>query len=138
MHCYILSVEQVWQSPTFFDAPDPSVAISQGPYDGVLGFSQGAMMAALLLAVLNSDCGTDAIDFPVATRHALRTQIRFGIMAGGFKPRDTDLHHLFAAPVGGVQTLHIIGEADTLVPPERSYELAGLFADAEVMDHPGG
>lgn len=99
MHCYILSVEQVWQSPTFFDAPDPSVAISQGPYDGVLGFSQGAvcphsrllfrasrcipflcmlgawpaspspvpwqMMAALLLAVLNSDCGTDAIDFPV-------------------------------------------------------------------------
>eukprot|EP00668_Euglena_longa_P001762 GGOE01002072.1.p1 GENE.GGOE01002072.1~~GGOE01002072.1.p1 ORF type:complete len:274 (+),score=51.80 GGOE01002072.1:73-822(+) len=110
----------------------------KGPYDGILGFSQGAMMAALMLAVVMGDSEVDAVDLPRPTRHALKAHLRFGILAGGFKPRDIRLHRLFAEPVRGVQTLHIIGESDALVPPERSHELADLFADAEVMTHAGG
>jgi predicted esterase len=68
-----------------------------GPFDGVLGFSQGAAMASLLCALQQQ---SDA-DF----------RFRFAVMFGGFTPRSTDLVELYAptAPLITIPTLHVYG-----------------------------
>ena len=67
----------------------------QGPFDGCIGFSQGAAMAALL-------CATCERAF------------RFAVFFGGFTPRSPDVAPLFAAEsrspaLEHVATLHVYG-----------------------------
>mgnify|MGYP002629394621 CR=1 FL=1 len=92
------------------------------PVHGVLGFSQGATMAALLLAEMGAAGGEGETP-------------RFAILAGAFAPRDPAF-----VPGAAIQTptMFIAGDADALVPPARSEELARLFADAAWLRHPGG
>ena len=93
-----------------------------GPYDGLLAFSQGAAMAAILLA-------------------SEPTRFRFAVLCAGFLASDPAL----AAVVQGAAPLpHAVlscsGEADALVPPERVRALAACFPDARCVffAHPGG
>ena len=85
-------------------------------FDGVIGFSQGAAAAAMLAA---------------------ERQPAFAILVAGFVPKDEDAA---AALLSGssVRSLHVIGDGDEQVVPERSRALAELFADASVVSHPGG
>jgi hypothetical protein len=112
--------------------------INQGPYDGILGFSQGAAMASVVAAVVHGEAPTPSLALSADLRANLRRQLRFGIFIGGFKPRDPALHFLYAQPIPTMQTLHVIGEADDVLRPVLSCELRGAFAVAEVFEHPGG
>ena len=87
-----------------------------GRFDGVLGFSQGAAAAAMICAEMRPS---------------------FGIFVSGFVPRDHEAAALLLAG-SGMPTLHIIGQSDTLVVPERSHALAALFDRAVVVEHQGG
>jgi hypothetical protein len=67
--------------------------------------------------------------------------IRFAILASGFIPRDVELSQRFdAMPAQAIAlpTLHIIGDTDTWVTPDRSHALVAKFAQAVVVSHPGG
>ncbi|GBF87771.1 hypothetical protein Rsub_00482 [Raphidocelis subcapitata] len=99
--------------------------------DGLLGFSQGATAAALLLAQLaERQAGGHDLDVRPP---------RFAILCAGFLPRDPAYSSLLERARVAVPTLFVLGDADALVPPERTLELVATFdpAAAQLLRHPG-
>lgn len=95
---------------------------AEGPFDGILGFSQGATMAALL-------CLSSRAKPP----------FRFAILCSGFSPHDPRYASLCEElPPANLPTLHVCGEADARVLPAKTRMLAACFASAEVHVHAGG
>ncbi|KAJ1722536.1 Ovarian cancer-associated protein 2 [Coemansia erecta] len=116
------------------------IAREQGPFDGILGFSQGAGMAAILLALAQQKNAAAAGELPV---------FRFAVLISGFFPQMPE----FEEALGGgsssssddddkrlhVPSLHVLGAADAVVPQSRGEELARrAFDGAEVRVHEGG
>ena len=92
-----------------------------GPFDGVLGFSQGAVAVHILLAT-----------------QPLKTPFKFGVCMSGFPAR-------MPLPPGraddgliGVPSLHLSGKIDSSVPPRYQNELAACFRAPVLMDHEKG
>lgn len=109
---------------------------SLGPFDGVLGYSQGASLAAALVAIYE---GRSPKHLP---RPELKTPIRFAVLCAGFWPPAADAGGLCAQDLGQslrTPSLHILGDADGQVPPrQRGDALAACFRDARVHRHDGG
>ena len=113
-------------------------AANQGPFDGVLGFSQGASAAALALALVPS----------------LRETVAFAILFSGFAPLDPTASAALFGPrddgggggggggdtLRGVRSLHVWGTADGMVSRERFEELRSAFRtpEPETFEHDGG
>lgn len=96
-----------------------------GPFDGVLGFSQGAALAAVLAALGAQD--------------AAAPQFGFAIVIGGFASRDPRHARAFEVEGGiAVPSLHVIGRRDGIVSPQASHALAARFRAAHVVEHDGG
>ena len=94
----------------------------EGPFDGVIGFSQGAVLAHLLL------------------EGGAHPELRCAICISGFASRDP-VHEAMVAPGSEpipVPSLHIIGERDALVEPSRSEAMAARFENATIITHAGG
>ncbi|MFI9381907.1 hypothetical protein [Kutzneria sp. NPDC052558] len=95
-----------------------------GPFDGVLGFSQGAALAGLLPGLFADE---PAID------------LRFAIMVGGFRSEAPEHRELYARREAyDIPSFHMIGETDTVVNPEDSRRLAAEFTSPVIVTHPGG
>ena len=96
-----------------------------GPFDGVWGFSMGALMTALLCDGVANDRLPPSVNFKFAVlfaapsvrdpRYALRTD---GSVA--------------------VPSFHVWGEADEIIAPERSRAVSEAFADPVTVTHEGG
>ncbi|XP_038231696.2 esterase OVCA2 [Dermochelys coriacea] len=95
---------------------------AHGPFDGLLGFSQGAALAALLCARKQ--------------RGDARFPFEFAIVVAGFESRAAPPSYC-QEPIA-VPTLHVLGEADRVIPPALSRELAAHFVDPAILTHPGG
>ncbi|KAJ3168581.1 Ovarian cancer-associated protein 2 [Geranomyces variabilis] len=89
------------------------------PYDGILGFSQGATMAALALPTLD----------PPA---------RFTLHFAGFYPIDPAQMALLSAIPTTLPSLHVMGRADAWVTPARSEALRARFTHPQTLVHDGG
>eukprot|EP01119_Soliformovum_irregulare_P016905 TRINITY_DN495_c0_g1_i1.p1 TRINITY_DN495_c0_g1~~TRINITY_DN495_c0_g1_i1.p1 ORF type:complete len:224 (-),score=45.57 TRINITY_DN495_c0_g1_i1:64-693(-) len=94
-----------------------------GPFDGVLGLSQGATLAAISTATLNPPP-------------------RFAIIVSGFLPRASDVQQLIK-PNGKTEhieipTFHWIGRSDTIVSPSASRSLLACFKNPTLSEHNGG
>lgn len=100
----------------------------RGPFDGVLGFSQGAGMLAILMAKLQRRELPTAITF------------RFGCMVSGFLPRDSTYRAILEAQPLTIPSLHVYGETDNIIKPDRSQALASAWTPtaATVLTHAGG
>jgi pimeloyl-ACP methyl ester carboxylesterase len=99
---------------------------SHGPFDGVLGFSQGAALTSLLVGLRAAD-GQGPVSFS------------FAMMVGGFKCDSPDFAGLYAAKENyRLPSLHIIGQSDVIVPAADSRALAAQFDAPVVLSHPGG
>ncbi|ESP03179.1 hypothetical protein LOTGIDRAFT_224587 [Lottia gigantea] len=98
--------------------------ISQGPFDGVLGFSQGAAMVSLL-------CGLQELE-PEAC-----PKISFAIMVASFKSRSIPHCKLYEKKVT-IPTLHVFGDTDKVIPKEMSEELLVHYENPVILEHPGG
>lgn len=72
----------------------------QGPFDGILGFSQGATLASILCDLLE--------------KGALNFTFKFAILVSGFKSRLSP-HSNFFVVKKTIPTLHVIGETDRIV-----------------------
>lgn len=95
-----------------------------GPFRGLLGFSQGGMLASSIVAMQQKgQCSP------------LVPGIRFCLLVGGGRPRAADLQHLFSAPLT-CPSLHFIGEKDFL--KEGGEALLRCFAAPQVIRHPRG
>eukprot|EP01108_Squamamoeba_japonica_P007100 TRINITY_DN5901_c0_g1_i2.p1 TRINITY_DN5901_c0_g1~~TRINITY_DN5901_c0_g1_i2.p1 ORF type:complete len:247 (-),score=49.42 TRINITY_DN5901_c0_g1_i2:212-952(-) len=106
-----------------------SSVLHDGAYDGVLGFSQGAVVAQVMLAAAGDK------EFDVNGEFA---KLRFGVLVSGFLPRATRLQRLLTDDKVQVPVLISLGEKDTLVPPEGSRGMARVNADSTVIEHVGG
>lgn len=112
------STDEGWTRPALsaayegWDASAAAIAATcaaHGPFDGILGFSQGATAAVAALA-------------DVA---ALRASATFVVLVAGFEPRDP--HFPVPATPLAIKSLHVHGENDSLVPRARVRALADHF-----------
>ncbi|XP_006891161.1 PREDICTED: ovarian cancer-associated gene 2 protein [Elephantulus edwardii] len=97
----------------------------QGPFDGLLGFSQGAALAALVCAL--GQAGDARFPLP-----------KFIILVSGFCPRGGELQEpILKAPLA-LPSLHVFGDTDRVIPSQESQQLASQFPGAVTLNHSGG
>ena len=98
-----------------------------GPFDGIVGFSQGAAALAMLVA---------------EARLSQRRWFRFACFVGGFLPNAPHLRERIDKAVAGgglfaLPTWHCYGSDDFVIPSEKSHALASCFKDAVFAPHNG-
>lgn len=98
---------------------------SLGPFDGLLGFSQGAALAALVCAL--GQAGDPRFPLP-----------RFIILVSGFCPRGLVLKEPILKSPLSLPSLHVFGETDRVIPAQESVQLASRFPGAVTLTHSGG
>ena len=103
---------------------------SQGLFDGVLGFSQGAALAGLLVGLRAPD-GRPTVDRPLC--------FDFAIVVSGFPASDPELARLYERRDSfALPSLHVFGRADGVVPNRDSRALAARFTSPVLVEHDGG
>jgi pimeloyl-ACP methyl ester carboxylesterase len=97
--------------------------LDERPFDGILGFSQGAALAGLLAGVRDQQAAPNW----------------FGsvIMVGGFASALPQHQHLFRRKLD-LPSIHVVGRRDTIVPRSESLLLAERFANPVILEHDGG
>jgi pimeloyl-ACP methyl ester carboxylesterase len=110
-----------------------------GGVDGVVGFSQGGAMAAMVAAAME-DKRTPASD--VSWARELREAnngkpLAFSVVYSGFYAPPEDLAWMYEPKIA-TPTLHFIGSLDTVVDESRSQGLVDRCKDPVVVVHPGG
>lgn len=128
-----------------------------GGIDGVVGFSQGGSMAAMLAAAMEAvpgsgednrrpvpDASSSATpgaynwEWVRAVREANRgVPLRFAVIYSGFFAPPAELAWLYEPKIS-TPTLHYIGSLDTVVDESRSQGLVERSKDPVVAVHPGG
>ncbi len=96
----------------------------EGPFDGILSFSQGASLVSLLAAEKLMD--------PTS-----KVKFRFAILVSGFKSALTAHQNAYATPIA-CPSLHIFGDSDSVIPVHLSVDLAEAFTSAYTFRHSGG
>lgn len=104
---------------------------THGPFDGVIGFSQGAACAALLASMLERPGAPQEFK----TGHG---PFKFAVCCGGFR-LSVQYEHWYTPKIR-TPILHIIGSLDAVVETELSLRLARCCEKGEdrVVYHPGG
>ncbi|KAK9468388.1 serine hydrolase FSH [Lipomyces arxii] len=97
---------------------------AEGPFVGVVGFSQGAVVAAVLCGYISK-----LLDPSYA--------FKFAVLFSGFKSTLPEHEQYFPVKI---PTLHVSGANDVIVPPARSQTLidASVETGRKVYQHPGG
>lgn len=111
---------------------------AHGPFDGVFAFSQGASLAAMMCRIAHD--GTDDTAMVREAREKYESiRFKFAVLVAGFKSGQTQ-HEVFFPldPKCSVPTLHVIGEADKVIPCEMSTSLLQYFNNPRVFRHSGG
>ncbi|NXN96843.1 OVCA2 Esterase, partial [Rhinopomastus cyanomelas] len=94
-----------------------------GPFDGLLGFSQGAALAAMVCAL--------------RARGDPRFPVAFAILVAGFASRAPAHGQFYREPIA-LPTLHVVGDTDAVIAASLSRELAQHFVEPVILNHPGG
>ncbi|KIK61369.1 hypothetical protein GYMLUDRAFT_42956 [Collybiopsis luxurians FD-317 M1] len=111
-----------------------NVLKEQEKFDGVLGFSQGAVLAALLAGLLERP---EKYPSWFEDGKAPHPPFEFCIAVAGYKPLDP-LGASLLTPGYNTPTLHIVGNNDIIVTPERSQSLIDASINGRVEFHEGG
>uniref|UniRef100_A0A8C5MQ55 Esterase OVCA2 n=1 Tax=Leptobrachium leishanense TaxID=445787 RepID=A0A8C5MQ55_9ANUR len=94
-----------------------------GPFNGILGFSQGAALVAMLCSLKQ--------------RGDSRFQFDFAMLVAGFKSRALEHEEFYQQPIT-IPSLHVYGETDRVIPGSMSQELALCFEKPVTLTHAGG
>ncbi|XP_027887879.1 esterase OVCA2 [Xiphophorus couchianus] len=97
---------------------------TQGPFDGVLGFSQGAAFVAMLCSLQEQ-------------KLELEFNFRFAILVAGFRSACEEHQKFYEVPLQ-IPSLHVFGLEDRVIPDSMSRDLLPCFQDPQVLIHPGG
>ncbi|XP_032516145.1 esterase AGAP003155 [Danaus plexippus] len=100
-----------------------TVVKEHGPFDGFMGFSQGACLVGLLAAMQQ--------------KGYLTYSFKFAIFASGFRSGSL-VHKGFYDEEINLPSLHVYGESDSIIPKEMSESLINLFTKPIVAEHSGG
>ncbi|KAG1670653.1 Esterase OVCA2 [Nymphon striatum] len=122
------------------------VLIEEGPIDGIMGFSQGAALAAIISSLkakgesarfkrnlkLNPNSSSDGV-----FRSYIANTFWFTILVSSFKSR-CSLHEDLYSPTIFIPSLHVYGEGDEVVHTDMSEEVCYHFDQPTRLIHPGG
>ncbi|KAL1787562.1 ovarian cancer-associated protein 2 protein, partial [Sigmodon hispidus] len=98
---------------------------TMGPFDGLLGFSQWAALAAFVCAL--GQAGNPRFPLP-----------RFIILVSGFCPRGHGFKESILQSPLTLPSLHVFGDTDRVIPSQESMQLASQFLGAVTLTHSGG
>lgn len=100
-----------------------------GPYDGLMGFSQGAGLVGLLC--------TDKVRHTILPE--LGKTLKFAILYSGFRAAPDFHQHYYETPIT-VPSLHFMGSLDTVVSEERTTRFYNSCDEKTrtMIVHPGG
>lgn len=132
-----------------------SVLRKSGPFDGVVGFSQGGAVAAMLASVLEprrreafeKKIESGGMPFPAAfiptadTVSAIHPPLKFAVVYSGFLPQGASPYAAFYDPKIQTPVLHFLGSQDVVVEEKRSLALVEACeksGERYVVYHPGG
>lgn len=95
-----------------------------GPFDGIIGFSQGASFVSILCAMQQRKLSPIKFDF--------------AILISGFKSL-CEPHAIFYKDIEiELPTLHVYGEGDKIIPTLMALELSEVFSNKKKFIHEGG
>ncbi|KAK9448144.1 serine hydrolase FSH [Limtongia smithiae] len=100
---------------------------TEGPFVGVIGFSQGAALAAMLCTQITT----------LVPEHG---PLKFAVLYSGFRSPLPQHADMYTPPISTTPTLHVLGSVDTVVSEERSIALWNACDSAArtMYRHPGG
>lgn len=126
---------------------------AEGPFDGVIGFSQGAAAAAMVSSLLEGRTRKEAFDkaeeanggmpYPASflgeVDGFVQAPLRFAVCYSGFRAPGR-LHGAFYEPGIRTPVLNVLGRVDVVVDEVRGMQLVGACEGGEgrVVVHPGG
>jgi Serine hydrolase (FSH1) len=127
------------------------ILTTEGPFDGVAGFSQGAALAAMVASMLEGQRRKDAfqtchsqssqsIPFPSTFRDINHPPMKFCIIYSGFVAPG-ERYRAFYDPHISTPSCHFIGSLDSVVEESRCRALVDAFGGepkAQLVFHPGG
>ncbi|EXJ86180.1 dihydrofolate reductase [Capronia coronata CBS 617.96] len=125
---------------------------AEGPFDGVIGFSQGAALAAMVASLLEGDSRKRAfekaqsksplaIPFPAAFARLSHPPLKFCISYCGFIAPGERYRGFYEDPKIQTPVCHFIGSLDSVVDEMRTEALVQATGGPEktqVVTHPGG
>jgi len=123
----------------------------EGPFDGVIGFSQGAAAAAMVASLLEGQRRVDGfekaekeggIPYPVTFRSEIgfvQQPLKFAVVYSGFRAPGKR-YEGFYEPKIQTPVLNFLGQMDSVVEEKRSRALVEVCEAGEknVAIHPGG
>ncbi|KAJ2900147.1 hypothetical protein GGI21_004769, partial [Coemansia aciculifera] len=104
----------------------------QGPFDGILGFSQGGSLATIIAALLE---GRDGPSFGIEVNHP---PMKFIVLAGAFRAEAPQYEYIYAKPVENTASFHMMGIYDTVVGIEKPRQLLKAFTNPVAFEFEGG
>lgn len=101
-----------------------------GPFDGIIGFSQGAGLAGYLATSFNKILNLTLNEQP---------RLKFVILFSGFKLEPEQYQAQYTQTTSWIPSLHVQGELDNVVPEERSMKIYDVWGDdaKTLLKHPG-
>ncbi|KAF2997449.1 hypothetical protein E8E13_006418 [Curvularia kusanoi] len=119
----------------------------EGPFDGVVGFSQGGAAAGMVASLLEpgrkaafEEAQKDGgMEFPEGWE-GVHPQMKFAVSYSGFAAQGRNPYKAFYEPKIQTPVLHFLGSLDTVVEESRSLALVQACerSDGRVVYHPGG
>ncbi|KAL5337596.1 serine hydrolase FSH [Aspergillus crustosus] len=127
----------------------------EGPFDGVIGFSQGAAMAAMIAALLeekrqdafkhlaSAPAGGEVFMYPSSFEALNHPALKFALCYSGFRSPGDRYKAFYDSPPIQTPILHVLGSLDAVVEESRSRALIEACAgnpegEGKVVWHPGG
>ncbi|CDR98718.1 related to FSH3-putative serine hydrolase [Sporisorium scitamineum] len=104
----------------------------EGPFDGIVGFSQGGCLAGILASAFEDPDRMPGLQLPKG-----QGAFKFAVAVSGFRSRDQLHQKLFEKPIE-TPVLHVLGRADQIVDLERSQTLVDVCKNSRVELHDGG
>lgn len=132
------------------------VLTEEGPFDGVIGFSQGAALAAMVAALLepgrkeafarfaqNDGAPTRGFLYPESFDRVQHAPLKFALCYSGFRAPGPRYRAFYEDPAIQTPVLHVLGSLDAVVEETRSRALIAACVgepekDGSVVWHPGG
>ncbi|OAL34233.1 hypothetical protein AYO20_06488 [Fonsecaea nubica] len=125
---------------------------SEGPFDGVIGFSQGACLAAMVASLLEGGSRKQAfekararsplaIPYPSSFEKLSHPPLKFCAAYCGFRAPGERYRGFYEDPHIQTPVCHVIGSLDSVVEESRTQALVEATGGAEktqVVTHPGG
>jgi dihydrofolate reductase len=124
----------------------------EGPFDGVIGFSQGAALAAMVASLLEGEARKQAFEraqtksplalsYPESFAKLNHPPLRFCAAYCGFRAPGERYRGFYEDPHIQTPVCHFIGSLDSVVDETRTQALVDATGGAEatqVVSHPGG